>query len=114
MTLIRCFAVSKIVQIKKEEEEEVKEEIVTKAKMMQHFESDSRLKFNSNYKHSRKSRNWNQEQIASIPKVRLAVPVLLFMKGNIEHNKIFFIVFVTKYAEPPIINKLVKPKMDKL
>lgn len=57
MTLIRCFAVSKIVQIEKEEEEEVKEEIVTKAMMMQHFESDSRLKLNSNYEHSRKSRN---------------------------------------------------------
>lgn len=33
-----------IVQIQNKEEEEVKEEIVTQAIMMQYFESDSRLK----------------------------------------------------------------------
>lgn len=40
------FVVSKIVQIEKAEEEEVKEEIVTQAMMMQYFERDSRLKIN--------------------------------------------------------------------
>lgn len=75
---------SKIVQIENKEEEEAKEEIVTQTMMIQHFETDSRLEINRNDDHSWKIRNQNSEEITSIPMVRLAVPVLLFMEGNLQ------------------------------